>query len=73
MALISKFAAMVSPHRQPRKKLYDGGDFMEIVEIHVKEIDYKKLKRLADKVYQGGGAEIMNLIEDIKAGRRIQF
>jgi hypothetical protein len=73
MALVSKFAAMVSPYRRPVKKHADASDFIDMVERNVAEIDVKKLKRLADKVYKGGAREIVQLIEDIKAGRSIQI
>jgi hypothetical protein len=73
MALISKFAAMVSPNRRQNKKLIDGGDFVDIVIHNRTKIDLNKLQRLADKVYANGGAEMVQLIADIDAGRRIQF
>jgi hypothetical protein len=73
MALVSKFAAMVSPHRVQSKKLVDGGDFVNMVETNLKEIDLKKLRRLAEKVYKGGSSEIAKLVNDIEAGRRIVF
>ena len=73
MALVSKFAAMTSPHRRQAKKLVDGGDFVDVVEHNHSALDLKKLKRLADKVYPDGGAEIIKLVEDILAGRRIEF
>ncbi len=37
------------------------------------DISVTKLRRLADKVYPNGGAEIMKLIEDIDADRMIQL
>ncbi len=73
MALISKFAAMVSPHRNEAKKMVDAGDFVDIVVHNREDIDLEKLKRLADKVYPNGGKEMKQLIEDIDAGRRIRF
>lgn len=73
MAIISKFAAMTSPNREQKKKLIDGGDFVDIVEKNLKKINLAKLRRLADKVYPDGGAEIIEMVEDIKAGRRIRF
>jgi len=36
------------------------------------DIDVSKLKRLADKVYPNGGAEIIRMIDDLDAGRSIQ-
>jgi hypothetical protein len=73
MALVSKFAAMVSPRRQPDRKLTDGGDFTQVVRYNRDQIDLAKLKRLANKVYSGGGNEIMEMINDIDAGRIIRL
>lgn len=73
MALVSKFAAMVSPFRDQDKKLVDGGDFVNMVVNNLASIDAKKLKKLAELVYADGGIEILGLLTDIKAGRRITF
>src|SRR5262245_65052013 len=72
MGLVSKFAAMTSPHRDPAKKMVDAGDFIDIVRHNRDAIDLAKLKRLADKVYTDGSDEIMQMIQDIDAGRTIQ-
>jgi hypothetical protein len=71
MALVSKFAAMVSPHRIKSKKIIDAGDFADIVEFNQVKLDRAKLRLLADQVYKGGGVEISKLVEDILAGRPI--
>lgn len=73
LALVCKFAAMLSPHRREEKKFIDAGDFIDIAKHNDKEIDVRKLKRLAEKVYKGGGAEIAKMIADIRAGRRIKI
>lgn len=73
MALVSKFAAMVSPYREQSKKLLDAADFVNMVENNLASIDAKKLKKLAELVYADGGIEILGLLADIKAGRRITF
>jgi hypothetical protein len=73
MALASKFAAMVSPNRAADKKFIDAGDFINIVRTNEKELDIKKLRRLGEKVYRGGGAEVVQLVDDIKAGKQIQL
>jgi hypothetical protein len=73
MALISKFAAMTSPRREPSKKLVDGGDFMDVVAHNRSAIDLRKLRRLAETLDKGAGDEIMALIADIDAGRMIRF
>jgi hypothetical protein len=73
MALVSKFAAMTSPRRIADKKMIDGGDFINIVRTNRGAIDLPKLRRLTDKVYPGGGAEVLRMIEDVDAGRTIQL
>ncbi len=73
MALVSKFAAMVSPRRREEKKLIDGADFVRIARINMPDIDRKKLSRLAEKVCVGGGKEVLRHIKDIEEGRKITF
>jgi hypothetical protein len=73
MALTSKFAAMTSPSRDQAKKLIDGGDFVDMARKNLKQIHRAKLRRLADKIYPDGGREIIEMLEDIEAGRRIRF
>ena len=73
LAIVSKFAAMVSPHRGQPKKLIDGGDFSDIIIFNRARIDLDKLVALANKVYPDGGNEILTHIVDIDAGRQIVF
>ncbi len=73
MALVSKFAAMTSPHRAPDKKMIDAGDFINVVRHNRKALDLRKLRRLAAKLYQQAPDEIMKMVEDIDAGRTIRF
>ncbi len=73
MALALKYAAMISPYRPYDKKLIDGGDFVNIVMHRHAEIKLTKLKKLAEKVFDGAGADIANMIADIKAERPIRF
>ena len=73
MALVSKFAAMVSPHRIRDKKWIDGGDFVNIALHNRAKLKLTKLIRLAEKVYPGGGEEIRRMIEALDAGRQIVF
>lgn len=71
MAIVSKFAAMVSPYRKVIKKHIDISDFMLIVQNNAKVIDRGKLRRLAKKVYPAGDVEIERLVQDVLAGRDI--
>jgi hypothetical protein len=73
MGLVSKFAAMTSPNRSQGKKLIDGGDFYDMVITNQNALDRAKLRRLADKVYPDGGKEILQMVEDILAGRTLTF
>jgi len=73
MALVSKFAAMVSPFRRRDKKLLDAADFMNVVIHNRKDINLRKLNQLGNKVYPGGGKEVVQFIDDIDTGRPIQL
>ncbi|HEY7328868.1 MAG TPA: hypothetical protein VH592_14590 [Gemmataceae bacterium] len=72
-ALACKFAAMVSPNREERKKHLDAADFISIVEKNALAIRLDRLRRMGERVYPGGGTEILQLLEDAKAGRRLEF
>jgi hypothetical protein len=73
MALASKFAAMVSPHRRADKKMLDAGDFINVVLNNRTDIDLEKLGRLADKVYPRKGKEVLEMIEAIDAGKPLKL
>lgn len=70
--LAAKFSAMVSPHRRIPKKMIDGADFINIVEANPK-LDSALLEQLGELVYPGGGKEILKLVVDAKAGKRIEI
>ncbi len=72
MALISKFAAMTSRNRSQEKKLIDASDFINIVRKNANEIDRRKLRLLGNKVYPNGGREVLQMVDDIIAGRPIE-
>lgn len=72
-ALACKFAAMVSLNREERKKHLDAADFISMVEKNSEAIRVDRLRQLGEKVYPGGGAEILQLVEDARAGRRLTF
>jgi hypothetical protein len=72
MALASKYAAMISPNRPAGRKHSDAWDFIEMVQNSHQDLDVNKLKKLAELVYKGGGAEILRYVDDAKAGRTFQ-
>ena len=73
MAMITKFAAMTSPHRQRLSKAQDAVDFMHIVARNRDTMDRAKLLRLANSVYPDGGNEIMAIIEKVIAGEKFEI
>jgi hypothetical protein len=73
MALASKFAAMISPNRIAAKKLTDANDFITMVHYNFDVLDRRKLKRLGDVVYRGGGEEVLRLVDDAKTGKMLEI
>lgn len=62
-ALVSKYAAMLSPHRDREKKEYDAGDFRRLARANRDGIREDDLRRLAALVWEGGAEEIDRFIE----------
>jgi hypothetical protein len=73
MALAAKFAAMLSPTCEMSMKYLHAGDLYNVVGHNRGDISVTKLRHLAAKVIQGGGAKIGRLVEGIDAGRMIQW
>lgn len=71
-ALVMKFASMIGHHRPNRKKLQDAVDFMALVEANT-VIHLELLKELSELVYPGGKAEIVKMVEDVRAGRKLEI
>lgn len=72
MALALKFAAMDSPNRKEIKKDQDAVDFDSMVAAHGEEIADDKLYSLGEMVKNGGGKEILKLVEAAKAKSQSQ-
>lgn len=70
MALALKFAAMDSPNREVNKKRQDHVDFASMVYAHGGEIEDDKLFSLGEMVKNGGGKEILMLVEKAKEESR---
>lgn len=62
-ACASKFAALVSPHRDFDRKQQDAVDLRNIMVPNSEEIDKAILERLGDLVYPGGGAELLEFLD----------
>jgi hypothetical protein len=62
-ALVSKYAAILSPHRDREKKEYDAGDFRRLVRANHDGIRLDDLHHLAELVWEGGAEEIDRFIQ----------
>ena len=71
-ALAMKFAAMTGHYRKSAKKIYDAGDFASMV-THNKKIDLTLLAELGELSFPGGGKEIVQHVQDARAGRMLEI
>jgi hypothetical protein len=62
-ALVSKYAAIVSPFRERQRKEYDAGDFRRLVSANVDKIREPDLRRLAALVWENGADDVMHFVE----------
>jgi hypothetical protein len=70
--LAAKFAAMVSPWRRMLDKQQDGLDFARIVTVNEK-LNLPLVGDLATLIYPEGGKDIVKLVADARAGKRLEF
>jgi hypothetical protein len=62
-AMVSKYAAMISPHRDREKREYDAGDFRRLAKANRDQIQEKELRRLAALVWEGGADDVCRFVE----------
>jgi hypothetical protein len=62
-AMVSKYAAMVSPHRDREKREYDAADFRRLARANSGQIRKDDLRRIAGLVWEGGADEIERFVE----------
>jgi hypothetical protein len=72
MALTMKFAAMISPNRGDAEKHLDAHDFILIAQLHP-EADPAVLSQLGELVYEGGGAELLEMVRKARAGEKLSL
>lgn len=72
MAVVMKFAPMISLNRDDLDKYQDAHDFGRIV-LANPEIDLKKLAELGDLVYPGGGKEVLELVGQVRTGGTLKL
>lgn len=75
MALVLKFASMISHNRKPEDKMQDAADFGTMVLKNKNSISIQKISNLINKadLYPGSEVEITNLISDITQGKQIKI
>jgi hypothetical protein len=71
-ALAMKFASMIGPNRIYEKKLLDAHDFILMVKSNP-EIAMDILAELGQLVYNGGAAEIVEKVRQVRAGERMKI
>jgi len=62
-AIVSKYAAYISPHRDWKKKQQDAVDMRQIVAANWRDIDRERLSALAGQVWEQGAAEIIQFMQ----------
>jgi hypothetical protein len=62
-ALVSKYAAVISPHRDREKREYDAGDFRRLVRANRDRMRRDDLRRIAALVWEGGADEIERFVQ----------
>jgi hypothetical protein len=62
-AMASKYAALVSPYRQWIRKQQDAVDLRTIIMPNPNRINRELAVEIADLVFQGGGAELLEFID----------
>jgi hypothetical protein len=72
MAVVMKFAPMVSPNRPQKNKFQDAHDFMHMIDSNP-ELDHEVLRELGEMVYAGGGAELLEMVRVVRAGEQLKF
>ena len=63
---------MIKTARAVEKKYRDAADFIAVAKL-MKRVDRPLLEELADLAYPGGGKELLKLVGDARAGRRLEF
>lgn len=72
MAVVMKFAPMVSPNRPQKDRFQDAHDFMHMIDSNP-ELDHEVLRELGEMVYAGRGAELLEMVRVVRAGEELKF
>lgn len=72
MAVAMKFAPIVSPNREHKRKHQDAHDFMQMIDSNP-ELDNDVLAELGEMVYSGGGQELLEMVRVVRAGEQLKL
>ena len=61
-AVVSKYAAFISPHRDIEKREYDAGDLRRLIKANHAQIDQSVLQKLAGQVWEHGAEDIQRFV-----------
>jgi hypothetical protein len=67
-ALVSKYAAMISPYRSSEKKHQDASDFINMAKANRGSVKIDELRRLANVVWETGADDVQRLFDKALAG-----
>jgi len=72
MALTLKFFSMTSHGRQEEDKHQDAHDFIHLVKSN-SNINLAKLQAWGEIAFAGGGADLVRMVKDVRAGRKLEI
>ncbi|HQU41968.1 MAG TPA: hypothetical protein PK867_04115 [Pirellulales bacterium] len=73
MAIASKFSALVSRNRPEEKQYLDASDLIQMVKRNHERLDRNRLRQLGEAVYPEGGENLLKMVDDVLAGRRLRI
>ena len=71
-AIALKFAASISPNRGDANKPVDNADLLRLIRSR-SNLDSDALLKLGNFVYQGGGKELVSIVDDIRKGKHVSL
>lgn len=73
LAITSKFRALVSRNRPEEKLHVDASDFIQMVKRNNAQLDRDRLRRLGETIFAEGGEQLLKMVDDVTAGRRLRI
>lgn len=73
LAIASKFRALVSRNRPEEKLHVDASDFIQMVKRNHAQLNRDRLRRLGESIFAEGGEQVLKMVDDVMAGRRLKI